>query len=384
MARRLVQIVAGLPPKIDGVGDYALTVARAMRAQHGIDSLFVVADPAWQGPETVDGFHAITVEKRSPGSLVSAIERVLYVAGSTAKTPVLLHCSLYGYAQRALAFWLINGILRWKRKEPETAFLTMFHELAAWGPIWSSPFWLYRIQRGLIKTLANESNAHLTTNARYLRVLGRIADLDEKTIVRLPALSTVGELSCPPPAGVRKRQLVVFGQRPSRDAVFSKCRILVQTLCRALQIERIIEIGPPRGDREDGLLVPLQRLGILESSDVSRVLQESLCGLLALDADYLAKSSVFAAYCAHGVLPIVAGSSPEETDGLKANEQYWHPASTAFTITPEKCASTAQSAHLWYQGHTAAIQAGCYAAIIAGMPGERRDLVRRRPNLPVS
>ena len=44
----ILQIVPGLPPAIDGVGDYAFLLARQLRKAHGINTRFVVCDPWWQ------------------------------------------------------------------------------------------------------------------------------------------------------------------------------------------------------------------------------------------------------------------------------------------------------------------------------------------------
>ena len=46
----MIQIVPALPPSTNGLGDYALEVAGAMRSEFGLDTGFVVGNPEWQGP----------------------------------------------------------------------------------------------------------------------------------------------------------------------------------------------------------------------------------------------------------------------------------------------------------------------------------------------
>jgi hypothetical protein len=60
----VTQIVPALPPDVDGIGDYALQLARRLRANHGVETYFIVGDPSWKGQE-VEGFQAVSVHGRS-------------------------------------------------------------------------------------------------------------------------------------------------------------------------------------------------------------------------------------------------------------------------------------------------------------------------------
>jgi hypothetical protein len=376
LARSLIQIVAGLPPAIDGVGDYAIAIARALREQQAIETLFVVANPAWRGPCIVEGFPVASVARKEPAALLLAMQGALAASGAGPTSPVLFHCSLYGYAKRALAFWLQKGMVRWKRESPESSLITMFHELVAGGPIWTSPFWLRGIQSGLIRRFARESAASLTSNARYRRHLARIAGIEESRIVKLPVLSTVGEPNELPPARTRKRQLVVFGRPNSRDAVFSRCLPQLEHACRCLGIERVLEVGPEASRREHGLPVAVEATGAIAPAEVSAILRESLFGFIALDAGILSKSSVFAAYCAHGIVPLVAGRDGGEADGLYANQQYLSTPLQA-KASGEQLEAVSQSAHTWYRGHGVTAQASQYARILDRISETRPALAGR-------
>lgn len=376
MTCSLIQIVAGLPPAIDGVGDYALTIARGLRELQAIETLFVVANPTWRGPRFVDGFPVVRVARKHAASMRVALREVVAGARAGPTTPALLHCSLYGYARRALAFWLRKGLVQWKRESPESELITMFHELSARGPIWTSPFWLHRIQSGLIRDIAQASAATLTSNACYRQHLAQIAGIEESRIVKLPVLSTVGEPSQLLPTRTRKRQLVVFGRRPSRDLVFSRFLPLLAPVCRVLGIDRILELGPDPSEREHGLPATIETTGVLPRCAVSAILRESLFGFIALDARMLSKSSVFAAYCSHGTVPLVVGTQEGEdpggeADGLFANQHYLRVPLEAQT-GGYRLDAISRSAHAWYRAHGVAVQASHYASILDQISGAGR------------
>lgn len=365
--RQLIQIVAGLPPAFDGVGDYALAIARALRDRQEIKSLFVVANPGWHGPSTVEGFPAIRVARKDPVSLLLALQGIHADAGAEPTTPVLFHCSMYGYATRALAFWVQRGLSKWKHETPDSPLITMFHELVADGPIWGSAFWLRGIQVGLIRRFARASVASLTSNARYRLNLARIAGIEESRIVRLPVLSTIGEPRELHPVRKRKRQLVIFGKPQSRDLTFSRCLPALDSACRTLGIERVLEVGPDPSKREQRLPVAVEATGALSAGEASALLRDSQFGFIASDASILCKSTVFAAYCAHGMVPVVAGRDDGEGDELYANRHYLS-SQLQGGLGDDDLEAVSQAAQNWYRGHGLAAQASQYASILAPTP----------------
>jgi hypothetical protein len=378
--RAIVQIVPGLPPAIDGVGDYALAIARALRERQEIESLFVVANPLSQTLGVIEGFPVTRVARKDPASLMSALRGILASGRAESTTPVLFHCSLYGYARRALAFWLQKGLVQWKQRAPEGPLITMFHELVADGPVWSSAFWLHGVQRGLIRRFAHASTASLTSNARCRQLLAEIAGIEESQIAKLAVLSNVGEPGELPPALTRKLQLVVFGRPNSRDLAFSRG---LKSVCEAFGIERILEVGPDPSRRAHRLPAVVEATGALAAGEVSAILRDSRFGFIASDASLLSKSGVFAAYCAHGAVPIVAGADDGEADGLYANQQYLR-APLRPGIGGDQLEAVSQSARAWYRGHSVTDQAAVYAGILdrisethrAGA-GERLVIARR-------
>ncbi len=369
--RAIVQIVPALPPAIDGVGDYALAIARALREMQEIESLFVVANPRSQTLGVIEGFPVAQVAREDPASLVSALRGIQTGGRAESTIPVLFHCSLYGYARRALAFWLQKGLVQWKQQAPESPLITMFHELVADGPIWTSAFWLHGVQRGLIRRFARASAASLTSNARCRQLLAEIAAIEESQIAKLAVLSNVGEPGDLPPALTRRRQLVVFGKPHSRDLAFSRGLPSLQSICEAFGIERILEVGPDPSRRAHGLPAAVEATGALPAGAVSALLRESRFGFIVSDASLLAKSSVFAAYCAHGTVPIVAGRDDGEADGLYANQQYLS-APLATGHGGHHLEAVSQSAQAWYRGHGVTAQAAAYAGLLDRMSETHR------------
>ena len=91
--------------------------------------------------------------------------------------------------------------------------------------------------------------------------------------------------------------------------------------------------------------------GYRPGEEVSALLLGSIAGFLAYPPDFLPKSTIFAAYCSHGVLPICAW----DRDG--AAPPYWRGSGDPQTV--------ATAAHDWYAGHSLARQAEQFEALLA-------------------
>jgi hypothetical protein len=361
MNRTLIQIVTGLPPQVDGVGDYALTLARVLRTQEDVESQFVVANPGWSGPREIDGFCTAKVAARTPGGLQRAIGEFSNGKCVSPGTPILLHCSLYGLSKRALAMWTVGGLARWRARHPDSTVITMFHELDAKGSLTSSAFWLNPIHRWILRRLAAHSTSRFVSNERYVEGLASIARIPENSIVKQPVISNLGEPRAESLHDARKRQLVVFGLQASRDALFARNGPDLERIASALSICRIVEFGPGIERRQLGSS-SVDSLGLLDPSRASEILGESMFGLVALEPSRLAKSGVFAALCAHGVCPVVIGEGDGCADGLVEGIHYL--ASTRLRqCDAGRIRSMSRAVHAWYGTHTAAIQARRYAEI---------------------
>jgi len=85
------QIVPRLPPAIDGVGDYALSLARQLRLDYGLDTHFTIGYPTWPQTEQVEGFQTAKLTTCSTEALLNQLDP---------KYPVSLHYVGYSYAKK--------------------------------------------------------------------------------------------------------------------------------------------------------------------------------------------------------------------------------------------------------------------------------------------
>ncbi|MGB3309229.1 MAG: hypothetical protein WBA86_05755 [Nodosilinea sp.] len=250
----------------------------------------------------------------------------------------------------------------------------MFHETSASGPVWTSAFWLSTVQRNLVKRLVNLSDHILTSKQLYAEILQCMVNQqlnplssDKSTIPALPVFSNVGEPESVIPLDARDRTLVIFGGATTRSRSYKLCQNELTYACEQLNIEKIIDIGPNnRFKPSDVGNIPVDILGPRPATEISQILSSAFAGFIHYPVDFLGKSTVFASYCAHGVLPIVGGGAQSsDADGLIAWHNYWHLDLTCLDINaliPQKIAS---NAHAWYQAHNLGIQASQFSLFLS-------------------
>jgi hypothetical protein len=337
----IVQLVPGLPPPMEGVGTYAAALAGALEST-GIETSFLSAAGMAAGARA---------------GLADALEE----RGHSASL-VLLHYANYGYAGRGCPFWLERGLRAWKARSPRRRLVTLFHEVYATGPPWRSSFWLSPAQRRLAARLVRLSDGIATTLEIYRRLLAPWAA--GRPVAVSPVFSTVGEPAGLPANGDRPPRLAVFGGSGTRRRSYLAMRPALLAACRALAIEEIVDIGPlldagiARGVGDAGISVRF--LGPLPAEEVSRQLTGCRAGFVAYPAAFLPKSTIFAAYCAHGLVPVCA-SPRSPRGGAPDGPPFWDPGSAA---APPDPAELAAQAHSWYAGHALPRQAAAFRALL--------------------
>jgi hypothetical protein len=317
----LIQIVPGLLPRVDGIGDYAMQLARRLRERHQITSSFVVADPDWQGGE-VEGFYATKVDARSPQGFLDAVLRCEQHVQSKS-VPLLLHFSPYGYQKRGYPLWLQRTLEGWQEHRPETLNI-VFHELEVHSlRPWSSAFWVSPLQRNLISHISKLGRFQYT-NAEFYR-----HDLEKwgsGRVSLIPNFSTIGEPSSNPPFAERRNDVIVFGRGAQRKANYKRGSDVLASLCRLIGAERIIDIGEPiPGDTTSDIEgFPIIRCGRLEADAVNQWMAKSVASFITYPVPLLPKSSVHAVSCAHGTIPFVFDNQKKELScpGLVSGEDY--------------------------------------------------------------
>lgn len=355
----LIQIVPRLPPAVDGVGDYALNLARQFSTIFGISTRFIVGDPVGNTCAYLEGFPVTRIEDRSAHAFLS-------LPDIKSTSSVLLHYVGYGYEKRGCPRWLVDGLEHWQSADGDRKLITMFHEVYAFGPIWTSSFWLSRLQKTLASRLARLSSHCLTNREEYADVISQLSWGSHKQVTALPVFSNVGEPDgMPSPLAGRKRRLVVFGNRGHRQLVFHESLKALSQTCHAFNIEEIVDIGVRV---EHGIShlngTPVVQAGALSAQEVSALLSESIVGFFNYPTDYLGKSTIFAAYCAHRLLPVGVYYNGRQADGLLHGEHFWLVERHEGEWSMPAAQVVADNAYHWYQAHTLSKQAEVFASCL--------------------
>lgn len=357
----LTAIIPRLPPVVDGIGDYALCLARLLRDNVGVTTRFIVTDPAWTGADNVEGFGVTRMTSHAADELLNLLS-----GDSSACEQVLLHYEGYGYAERGCPFWLVGALERWRLASDKRRLVTMFHELYATGPPWTSSFWLSRVQKNLTTRLARLSDQWSTSLESYARVVQKMSGRESSGPNHLAVFSSIGEPQSTAPLNERRRRLVVFGTRGRRIEVYKKSAADLNRICDALGIEEIVDIGRSIDlDISSAVKVPVLTCGELPDSEVSDVLLDSVAGVIDYPASMLAKSTIFAAYCSHRMIPIVASYGDERpADGLEAGAHYWLNSIPTEQVSLDEGQLMADRAFDWYQAHSLSAHARRLAACL--------------------
>lgn len=240
----IYQVVPRLPPVMDGIGDYSFQLARTLRENHDIDSKFIVGDPSWQGSTELEGFSVQKVHERSALALMN-----LLVTDGSPDT-VLIHYNGYGYHPRGIPFWLINGLKLWQRNDAlGNAFnssyrlFTLFHDLWASGPLWSSTFFLHLPQRWIAQRLLHLSQGSVTSTVRMKQLLEQG---NSKLVDILPISSNI-PFTLKLDHRKERRQVpfrvLIFGRLGSRMLTIKAHRQLLAELVRRRILEQVIVVG---------------------------------------------------------------------------------------------------------------------------------------------
>jgi hypothetical protein len=352
----VIAIVPRLPPAIDGVGDYALNIALQLRKDFNIQTHFIVGSPEWSGKAKIEGFTVSQVNSLSPDALISSL---LDLDSATQDSiPVLLHYVGYGYAVRGCPNWLIDGLQQWKVNNPSRSLSTMFHEISAAGrPPWTSAFWLSSLQKRLAARLVKISDRCITSKQLYSDIIKQMSKGKLDQVPCLPVFSNVGE-----PDGMlmdlsqREPRVIVFGGNANRARVYQESHQILSNICEELDIQEIWDIGTSTKFTPKSIgKIPIVEAGKQSANFISDLLATSQVGFFDYNPDYLAKSTIFSAYCAHRILPINAQSNFRAIDGITAGKHYWSPG-VGELRNGDQLQSIADNAYEWYSHHNLAIQ----------------------------
>lgn len=368
MSDRLIQIVPLRAAAPEGVGDYATRIAEMMLARHGVTTRFIAATPLAPERRRRDRWETVELERRAIPDLVEA----LAAAGDA---PVLLHLSGYGYQKKGVPLWVAEALRRWRRTSA-APLMTVVHELHAKGKIWGSAFWLGWAQILGARRIYRMSDAAITTTSLYAGLL-RKWDPDGPPVDLMPCFATIGEPEGSVAAATeRPARFAMFG-RWGRKVMYDDIAEPLAEFVRANAIEEIVDIGP-RGEPPppaEVAGVPVRVCGELPREQLIDELVEARFGIVFCGADRVAKSSIFAALCASGVIPLVVSGDEGRRDGLAPGVQYLKldPAAPPPAAPSRDGLDALQAgARSWYEPHSIAATVDLiHKRLLAGNPNAR-------------
>jgi hypothetical protein len=351
----LVQIVPYLPPRNSGVGDYALHLARALYKTHDLRTTFLVCDPDNEQGSVLEDFPVVYCRQRNAVEL----DCVLSDVGIGQAKALLLHYVGYGYQKRGCPLWLVAGLERFLSKQ-RCRVVTMFHELFATGPVWASSFWTSPVQRWIARSLARMSATSVTNREQSRAWLSRSTEIEVGSPA-LPVISNFGELTQNAALRGREPQAVFFGGfgRTIKDPHLGWSRI--ERACQAMDIRKLIIAGRDKADRPSSTWLEIRQTGVLSAEAASALLAASRVGFLDYFDGYLGKSSFFAAYCSHGIVPVLLAPNDSELDGLHSHNQFLIATELPNTLELAEQQRISEAAFAWYSLHDVKRTAGRFA-----------------------
>lgn len=335
-----------MPAGRGGVRDYAEGLALEWSAR-GIESELLAFDEA-------------TAESRGLAARLSRL------APQDQPLHVLLHFSGYGYARRALCFWLLHEVQAARlRLGAQLRLVTMVHELFVSGAPWQPAFWLGRLQAHVVRRVTLLSDAIVTNSQHHGAWLS--ARVRAGVPVRVaPVFSNVGEApDVPPPAG-RDTALVVFGSASTRQRALALLARHGAEL-RALRIERVVEAGPGPSCGWSAAGLASSHLGELTPAEIESLLQSHRYGLIDYPSFHLGKSGVFAAYAANGCIVLNTAADAIDADGLRSGRDYvsLRPGAGS-ALTSRATEAMSKRLRTWYLAHRRGRQATEFLADLRG------------------
>jgi hypothetical protein len=342
----LLQIVPRVPGGIDGVGDYALTIAEKLRARFGWNTLFTT----FQTSSAVNavGFEVVPLE----GLIADAVREYEHT---------LLHYVNYGFQKRGVPFRLLS-ILRGLRGHHHGKLVTIFHELYASRPPWSSAFWLQPLQIHLAKSVGRLSDACIVSSDNFLSQLRRMVPSAHVELHPVP--SGLGEPSLSPNQIADRdphRWAIVGGTDLAERSLRSFCHILAQ-IPESIAPRKLLVLGGVDNPATRSLLGDLTiesdyrpRIAATDASEVLRTCSFAWFNYFHrpdVETSVILKSSAFAATCAHAVIPVFPHlGSVVSLVGDRLPGPFFIKPDRSEIPEAQARAKTATDIYAWYQRH---------------------------------
>lgn len=343
MTINIIQLVPHLPPLSTGIGDYSVQIAQKLLANNDIFTHFITYE-LWFAKYVkenlfIDKFPVKRLQEKSQEHFLSLLPNKF--------ESVILHYNFI--EQQETAFWLLQN-LQAARKKHDFNLIVMFHELTISfkrkGLNLPAP-------QHIISSLSTGilSNHIITNNSSFQSYLSRWL---RRKVLYVPNFSTIGEPSYIPALSERRRTMIVFGSK-SRRSVYEKFSQELLTCCQILAIETVYDIGPSCGiSFDDCSEISIIEMGVQPQEKISELMLTAVAGFIDYSNSLgkLGKSTIFAAYCSHGLLPISSVDNRSQANGLEVNKHYVIPNQQLQSFNWQQLQEITDNAHEWYSDHT--------------------------------
>jgi hypothetical protein len=277
---------------------------------------------------------------------------------------VLLQYSGYGYQKRGVPLRLLRLVS--EARSHWRSFGVYFHELYAFSSPRYSAFWLSPLQRYIARQLFSLSDYAMTNRELSSRWLSHGNECPVRT---LAVFSTVGELAASQRADIAQRHgTVVFGSSGLRKRAYDQLKLLESS--DIAQLGPFVDVGNPIDETSFTRLTSSLNIlpcGRLQASEVAKILQTSRFGVVAYPKEYIAKSSVFASYCAFGLVPVLFSDDHSVHDGLKQFKHYLPMSVAKIDYSEIALTRIAREANDWYLKHSLTVHANAVASKVREM-----------------
>jgi hypothetical protein len=338
-ARPFVVLTTRLPPQICGVGTYSWLAHKHWPEQRS-DVQFIVMDGA-DASRGFLGINAITDFDGDGTTLLQILNRL----GSA---DLLLHYAGRAYQRFGCPIWMPRALQRWKRQFPEARLTVFFHEVPGDLPITSRHFLFGKINRRIVRQLAETADALVTNTANHAAIVRELSGRNDVHCLPVGSnIELVASLAQPRAA----TEFVVFGLPFGRSQTLQLFGAEILRWHQAGLLTKLHLIGPEdqgipnaitRSLTESGLLIPHGRLS---DPDVSELLGRVRFALTNVTPETWSKSGAFMACAAHGCAVVIreTESNPPLSHAIAARDLETTPAA--------EIQQKAESLRQWYETH---------------------------------
>ena len=294
-------------PGTDGLSDHVSQIIAAL-ADRDLPAIHKIG--VTSSAHEVDSSRGVLLRGDSRG-LDHLLDRFV-----TSDCTLAVHYVGYAYQARGCPFWLIESLRR-LRSLRDFRMISVFHELYASGPPWTSTFYVAHLQRLLFRALVSLSDNVATSTRVYMRVL----EQQGKNPSTHPVISNVGEPVNPSELKQRANRAVVFGLPHSRRRLFESSTL--QSVLQKLSVDEVLEIGVPCSQRPPNIAgVRWFQCGELSEKDVSESFLQSRFGLLNVFAEPPVQIWRVCRYSAHRMVPVLLSHPDSPVEELKPHVHY--------------------------------------------------------------